>query len=315
MSLRINTNVSAANAYRNLSVNDKSVSGSLEKLSSGLRINRAADDAAGLSISEGLKSQIGGLTVAARNAQDGVNVAQTADGALSESSSILQRMRDLAVQAANTGSQDADAAKAADSEFAALGKELSRIAQSTKFGSQSLLNADMGGATGYNGSFQVDSASVTDNSAAQINLNLSKTNIQAVTGESGGTTGITGVDAKGLKLFDAAYDMAAADNSANRTNLLTGASANAAIQKLDNAIKGVSAVRSEIGAVQNRFEHTINNVNVAIENLSASKSSITDTDMASEMVKFSKNQILQQAGTSMLAQANQSGQGVLKLLG
>jgi flagellin len=297
MSLRINTNVSAANAYRNLSINDKASAGSLEKLSSGLRINRAADDAAGLSISEGLKSQIGGLTVAARNAQDGVNVSQTADGALSESSAILQRMRDLAVQAANTGSQDDDAMAAANTEFKELGKELDRIAQSTKFGTQSLLNAGMGGEEGYTGKFQVDSASVTDNSAAQIELDLSTTAISTAT-----SAAITGLDSEGLGI-DATIDLTTGDN------------ATAAIQVLDTAIKGVSTVRSTIGAVQNRFEHTINNVNVAIENLSASKSSITDTDMAQEMVKFSKNQILQQAGTSMLAQANQSGQGVLKLLG
>jgi flagellin len=305
MSLRINTNVSAANAYRNLSVNDKSVSGSLEKLSSGLRINRAADDAAGLSISEGLKSQIGGLTVAARNAQDGVNVAQTADGALSESSAILQRMRDLAVQAANSGSQDVDAQKAADTEFAALGKELTRISSSTMFGSQSLLGGD------YSGKFQVDSASVNTNAAAQITLDLSGGNIETMTGFAGAPgTGIEGLDAEGLGLGDPE-----AADATTRTNLLSDTAADEAIERLDNAIKGVSAVRSSIGAIQNRFEHTINNVNVAIENLSASKSSITDTDMASEMVKFSKNQILQQAGTSMLAQANQSGQGVLKLLG
>ncbi|SHN41994.1 flagellin [Cryptosporangium aurantiacum] len=307
MSLRINTNVSAANAYRNLSVNDKAVSGSLEKLSSGLRINRAADDAAGLSISEGLKSQIGGLTVAARNAQDGVNVAQIADGALSETSSILQRMRDLAVQAANTGSQDADAQKAADTEFAALGKELTRIAGSTMFGSQSLLGGT------YEGKFQVDSAAydATNNPGAQIGLDLTSDTIEAMTESAAGLAdGITGLDAESLGLGDPD----AADPT-TRTNLLDGDAATAAITQLDTAIKGVSAVRSSIGAIQNRFEHTINNVNVAIENLSASKSSITDTDMAQEMVKFSKNQILQQAGTSMLAQANQSGQGVLKLLG
>ncbi|GAA0243410.1 flagellin [Cryptosporangium japonicum] len=286
MSLRINTNVSAANAYRNLSVNDKSVAGSMEKLSSGLRINRAADDAAGLSVSEGLKSQIGGLTVAARNAQDGVNVAQTADGALGETSSILQRMRDLSVQAANTGSQDSDAKAAANTEFQELNKELDRIVKSTKFGSQALLDGS------YNGAFQVDSASKNTNAAAQISIDLT----------SGGalqSAGLQGLDSTGL--------------GTNGLDLTTDASA--AIDALDTAIKGVSTVRSQIGAIQNRFEHTINNVNVAIENLSASKSSITDTDMASEMVKFSKNQILQQAGTSMLAQANQSGQGVLKLLG
>ncbi|TQS39674.1 flagellin [Cryptosporangium phraense] len=286
MSLRINTNVSAANAYRNLSVNDKSVSGSMEKLSSGLRINRAADDAAGLSVSEGLKSQIGGLTVAARNAQDGVNVAQTADGALGETSSILQRMRDLSVQAANSGSQDSDAKAAANTEFGALNKELDRIVQSTKFGSQSLLDGS------YNGAFQVDSASKNTNAGAQINVDLSTATLTA-----GGN--ITGLDSNGL----------------GTASLDLTSDPSAAIDQLDKAIKGVSSARSQIGAVQNRFEHTINNVNVAIENLSASKSSITDTDMAQEMVKFSKNQILTQAGTSMLAQANQSGQGVLKLLG
>ncbi|EXG80985.1 flagellin [Cryptosporangium arvum] len=289
MSLRINTNVSAANAYRNLSVNDKSVSGSMEKLSSGLRINRAADDAAGLSVSEGLKSQIGGLTVAARNAQDGVNVAQTADGALGETSSILQRMRDLSVQAANSGSQDSDAKAAANTEFQELNKELDRIVSSTKFGSQSLLDGS------YNGAFQVDSASKNTNAAAQISIDLTSGSADGALGKAG----LTGLNAEGLGVKD--------------LDLTTDASA--AIDALDTAIKGVSTVRSQIGAIQNRFEHTINNVNVAIENLSASKSSITDTDMASEMVKFSKNQILQQAGTSMLAQANQSGQGVLKLLG
>jgi flagellin len=301
MSLRINTNISAANAYRQLSINDKSVASSLEKLSSGLRINRSADDAAGLSISEGLKSQIGGLTVAARNAQDGVNVSQTADGALNETSSILQRMRDLAVQAANTGSLDTDANAAANTEFQQLGKELDRIAQSTKFGSQSLLDAGMttasGTSAGYTGAFQVDSASVTTNSAAQITLDLSSTAISTAT-----SAAITGVDTVGLGITTS-------------VDLTSGTNATAAIDILDTALKGVSTIRSTIGAVQNRFEHTINNVNVAIENLSASKSSITDTDMAQEMVKFSKSQILQQAGTSMLAQANQQGQGVLKLLG
>ena len=295
MSLRINTNVSAANAYRNLSVNDKNVSSSMEKLSSGLRINRAADDAAGLSVSEGLKSQIGGLTVAARNAQDGVNVAQTADGALNETSSILQRMRDLSVQAANSGSQDEDAKAAANTEFQELNKGLDRIVQSTTFGTQSLLKGD------YNGKFQVDSASTNKNEGAQISIDLTSASLTTMSTANGGD-GITGLDSTGLGTKDLKLSGDDGDPQA-------------AIDALDNAIKSVSTVRSTIGAYQNRFEHTINNVNVAIENLSASKSSITDTDMASEMVKFSKNQILQQAGTSMLAQANQSGQGVLKLLG
>jgi len=285
MSLRINSNIAAMNAYRNLSTSDKSMSGSLEKLSSGLRINKAADDAAGLSISQGLQSQIGGLTVAARNAQDGVNVVQTADGALGESESILQRMRDLAVQASNGGSQDSDAQAAADTEFQQLNKELDRIAGATKFGSQSILSGN------YNGTFQVDSSTAA---GSTIGVDLTATGAL-----SAGL--ITGFDSAGLGTSPA--------------DLTTTANATAAIGTLDNAIKGLSTARATLGAYQNRFEHTINNVNVSIENLTASKSAITDTDMAKEMMNFTKSNILQQAGTAMLAQANQAPQGVLKLLG
>jgi len=285
MSLRINSNIAAMNAYRNLSASDKSMSGSLEKLSSGLRINKAADDAAGLSISQGLQSQIGGLQVAARNAQDGVNVVQTADGALGESEAILQRMRDLAVQASNGGSQDTDAQAAADTEFQQLNKELDRISGATKFGSQSILSGN------YNGTFQVDSSTAA---GSTIGVDLTATGAL-----SAGL--ITGFDSAGLGTSPA--------------DLTTTANATAAIGTLDNAIKGLSTARATLGAYQNRFEHTINNVNVSIENLTASKSAITDTDMAKEMMNFTKSQILQQAGTAMLAQANQSPQGVLKLLG
>ena len=293
MSLRINSNIASMNAYRNLSTSDKNMQGSLEKLSSGLRINKAADDAAGLSISEGLKSQIGGLNVAARNAQDGVNVAQIADGALGESQAILQRMRDLAVQASNDGSQDGDAKKAANTEFKQLNKELDRIKDSTTFGSQKLLDGN------YNGKFQVDASSVGQNASSQIELNLSAS--ASTDGTDGALTagGIDGLDSTGL----------------GTDSLDLESDASGAIDALDTALKGVSTVRSNIGAYQNRFEHTINNINTAIENLTASKSAITDTDMAKEMTSFTKSQILQQAGTSMLAQANQGPQGVLKLLG
>src|SRR4051794_7837988 len=177
MGMQINTNIAALNTYRNLTANQNSLNSSLEKLSSGLRINRAADDAAGLVVSEGLKSQIGGLQVAARNAQDGVNVVQTADGALNESGAILQRMRDLAVQAANGGSQDANAQGAADTEFQQLNKELDRIVSTTKFGSQQLLN-------GYKGTFQVDAGTGT---GSTIDVDLS------ATGALSGMT-ITGLD-------------------------------------------------------------------------------------------------------------------------
>src|SRR3954464_1192804 len=150
MGLRINQNIAAQNSYRNLSITDGQMSKSLEKLSSGYRINRAADDAAGLSISEGLRSQIGGLKVAVRNAQDGISVVQTAEGALTETHSILQRMRDLSVQAASTGSQDSDARSAAQTEFAQLNQELDRIASTTSFGGQKLLDTS----SAYNGTFQ-----------------------------------------------------------------------------------------------------------------------------------------------------------------
>jgi len=283
MSLRINSNISAMNAYRSLSASDKSMSGSLAKLSSGLRINKAADDAAGLSVSQGLTSQINGLQVATRNAQDGVNVAQTADGALGESQSILQRMRDLAVQASNSGSQDSNAQAAANTEFQQLNSELDRISQTTKFGAQSLLSGS------WNGTFQVDSST---GSGSTIQVDLSSTGAL-----SGGT--ITGFDSAGL--------------GTSSLDLTTGASA--AISTLDTAIQGVSTARAYLGATQNRFEHTINNLNTSVENLTASRSSIQDTDMASEMMNFTKSQILQQAGTAMLAQANQGPQGVLKLLG
>jgi flagellin len=285
MSLRINSNIAAMNAYRNLSTSDKSMSGSLEKLSSGLRINKAADDAAGMSIAQGLQSQIGGLKVASRNAQDGVNVVQTADGALSETSSILQRMRDLAVQASNGGSQDTNAQAAADTEFQQLNTELDRISQTTKFGSQSLLGGS------YNGTFQVDSGTGT---GSTIGVDLTSS------GALSGLT-ITGFDSTGL--------------GTGAASLTSTTNATTAIGTLDTAIKDLSTARATLGAYQNRFDHTINNVNVSIENLTASKSAITDTDMASEMMNFTKSQILQQAGTAMLAQANQAPQGVLKLLG
>jgi flagellin len=284
MGLRINQNIAAMNSYRNLSVTDGQMSKSLEKLSSGFRINRAADDAAGLSISEGLRSQIGGLKVAARNAQDGVNVAQTADGALNETTAILQRMRDLAVQASNDGSQDGDAKAASQQEFSQLNSELDRIAGNTKFGQQSLLGGS------YAGNFQVGSDA---SSGSQITLDLSSGNSTLF-----GSSSATGFDSTGL--------------GTGSLDLTTGASS--AITTIDDAIKGVSAARSYIGASQNRFEHTINNINVAVENLSASESAIRDTDMASEMVSFTRSQILSQAGTSMLAQANSASQNVLKLL-
>jgi flagellin len=281
--LRINNNIAAQNAYRNLSVTDGQMSKSLERLSSGYRINRAADDAAGLSISEGLRSQVGGLKVAVRNAQDGISVVQTAEGALTETHSILQRMRDLAVQSSSTGSQDTDARTATQTEFTQLNAELDRISSTTAYGGQKLLDAT----TAYSGTFQVGANA---NPADSINVDLGAAAF--------GSVAVSGFDASGLGVVS--------------LDLVSDASS--AITAIDTAIKGVSTARATLGAYQNRFEHTINNLNTAVENLSASESRIRDTDMAQEMVSFTRSQILTQAGTSMLAQANQAPQNVLSLL-
>ena len=264
MGLRVNTNTDAINAYRNLSTTQSQMSKSLEKLSSGYRINRAADDAAGLAISEGLRSQIGGLKVGVRNAQDGISVAQTAEGALTEVHSMLQRMNDLSVQH-NSGTQSTESKAALKAEFDALNTEITRIKDNTKFNGVELF-------AGTAQTFQVgyDSADTID------------------------------VSFTALADFTAGTAMSAVDITDSNT--------------LQDAITEVSTQRAELGAVQNRFEHTINNVNVAVENLSASESRIRDTDMAQEMVSYSRSNILQQAGTSMLAQANQATQGVLQLL-
>jgi flagellin len=286
--LVINTNIAALNAYRNLSITSEQMQSSLEKLSSGYRINRAADDAAGLAISESLRSQIGGMTQAVQNAQDGVSVAQTAEGALNESTAILQRMRNLSVQAANGGSQDTSAQADANTEFQQLGAELDRIQKTTTFGAQSLL----GGA--YAGTFQVGADSSTTNPANVITIDMT------TAGALAGLT-ITGLDSTGLGL--------------SASNLTSTVNATSAIDAVSTAIQDVSTVRAKLGAYQNRFTHTINNLNVGVQNLTASESRIRDTDMASEMVNFTRTQILSQAGTAMLAQANQAPQSVLKLLG
>ena len=265
MSLRVNTNIAAMNAYRNLTVTEGNLGKSLEKLSSGFRINRAADDAAGLVNSENLRSQVGGLKVASRNAQDGISVAQTAEGALNEVTSILQRMRDLSVQRANAGSNSATASSAIDQEYSALASEIDRIGTNTAFNGNTLLDGS------YTKAFQVGA-----NSGETVSLDLSTANLNTI----------------------------AASLSTTATS----------ISLVDTAIKDISTLRGGLGAFQNRLEHTIANIGVAVENLSASESRIRDTDMAQEMTSFSKNQILSQAGTAMLAQANQSSQGVLSLL-
>jgi flagellin len=283
MGFVINNNLAANNTYRSLNATQTDLSKSLEKLSTGLRINRAGDDAAGLSISEGLKSQVTGSAQAARNAQDGISVIQTAEGALTEVHSILQRMRDLAVQGGND-TNNLEARTAIKTEATALGKELDRIAASTNFNGINLLDGSAGAAADGKIQIQVGAGSVAANDQIEIDLG----DVTADFGNLGGT----GAD----------FDVLNATNAA------------ATIGRIDTAIGNVSSQRSDLGAAQNRLEHTIKSLNVAGENLQAAQSRIADVDMAQEMVKFTKANILSQAGTAMLAQANQSSQGVLSLL-
>ena len=275
MSLRIQNNVEAFNAHRQLEATSSKAAKAMERLSSGYRVNRAADDAAGLAISEKMRSQIGGVAQAQRNAQDGVSLVQTAEGALSEVHSMLQRVRDLKVQSSNDTLNSDDKA-AIEKEVVALGKEISDISTQTKFNGISLLN----GTAGATVSFQVGA-----NSGEQITADVSSITAGAGMAKIVGTDGTSGKTLADLS-----------------------------IQDVDDAIKEVSTRRADLGAVQNRLDHRLNNLGAYQENLTASESRIRDVDMASEMVNFSKLQILQQAGTAMLAQANQAPQGVLSLL-
>ncbi|WP_201291322.1 flagellin [Arthrobacter zhaoguopingii] len=287
MGMQINTNTAANNAFRALSNTQNDLSKSLEKLSSGLRINRAADDAAGLSISEGLRSQVSGLGVAQRNAQDGISVIQTAEGALTEVHSILHRMRDLAVQGGND-SNNASSRTAIKTEADALGEELARITSSTNFNGIKLLDGTAGTAGVI--SLQVGADGAADNTIS-VNLGDANASINGAGPVFSSVAGATGFD------------------------VATSAGATTTVAALDVAIAAVSAQRSELGASQNRLESAGKSLAVSKENLAAAESRIRDTDMAEEMVKFTKANILSQAGVSMLAQANQSTQSVLKLLG
>ena len=270
-------NMTAMNANRQLGVTVTSQRKVTEKLSSGYKVNRAADDAAGLTISEKMRSQIRGLTQASANAQDGVSCVQTAEGALTEVHSMLQRMNELAVKAANGTNTTADR-KAIQFEVKALICEIDRVKQSTEFNTLKLLNGDF--ATSKNITIQVGAANVT---AQRIQIKI----------QSIGTSKL------GIKTVDV-------------SKLST---ARAAISQITKAIATISSIRSGLGAVQNRLEHTIANLDNIVENTTAAESQIRDTDMAASMVEYTKNNILQQAGQAMLAQANQSTQGVLSLLG
>jgi flagellin len=294
MGMQINTNALANNAYRNLNETQNNVSRSMEKLSSGLRINRAADDAAGLAISEKMRGQITGLGQAQRNAQDGVSLVQTGEGALNEVHSMLQRVRELRTQFGNDtlSSTDKDAIVA---EVKQLGTEISDIRNNTKFNGVALLQGDIDG----------DPASASS-SAATITLQVGANDGEAIT--------ITTKD-----LTSASTSTGLGEITALAASGVTGSAAVSAFSSLtladiDEAITAVSTTRAQFGSVQNRLEHRIANLASYQENLVSAESRIRDVDMADEMVQFTKSQILQQAGTSMLAQANQASQSVLSLL-
>ena len=265
-------NLTAMNSNRMLGVNSATQAKSTEKLSSGYRINRAADDAAGVAISEKMRRQVRGLTQAAANAQDGISMVQTAEGALNEVHDMLQRMNELAIKAAN-GTMTTEDQGYVDKEVQALKTEIDRVAETTTFNEQSLLKE------GTTFDLQVGSET-TDNNLIQVKIGKMDAS----------TLGVKG-DAK----------------SATNAKALVG--------QVKTAIQNLNAQRADLGAQQNRLEHTINNLNNVVENTTAAESQIRDTDMATEMVKYSNNNILAQAGQAMLAQANQSNQGVLSLLG
>jgi flagellin len=273
MSLRIQNNIEAFNAHRQLVGSSDKMAKSMERLSSGYRINRAADDAAGLAISEKLRAQVGGLQQAQRNANDAVSLVQTAEGALTEVHAMLQRVRDLAVQYSN-GTLSASDKAAITAEVTQLSAEITRIGSQTKFNGISLLS---GGAT------------IT----FQIGVNDGNTITTAARTLAGGST---------ADVDNAIFGFAAQSTAGNL------------LASLDTAIANVSTARSTFGSIQNRLEHTLNDLSSYEENLTASESRIRDVDMAAEMVTFTKYQILQQAGTSMLAQANAAPQSVLSLL-
>jgi flagellin len=391
--MRINNNVMAANASRNLSNTNVMLGKSLEKLSSGFRINRAADDAAGLVISQGLRAQVSGLKQATRNAQDGISVVQTAEGALNEVHTMLNRMRDLAVQSANSGGNDAAARSAAQAEINQLSTEITRVSSTTRFGGVNLLDGSYGIKTSISGasagiantgtavssgasftlsinsgpSITVTTTAALDGSAASAKLLAADINTALTTNGSiyagkvtvdstavsgSATNSVLSVQVDGLKtgqtfslsggasLFGTPQSVSqtgtggtfqigansgetvslgitatdATTLGVNALDVTSDTGAASAITKLDTAIANVSTTRGNLGALQNRFESMINNLQVTTENLSASESRIRDTDMAQEMVNFTKNNVLMQAGTAMLSQANQVPQSILSLL-
>jgi len=285
--MRINHNIAALNTHRQLGMNNNAASKNLEKLSSGLQINRAGDDAAGLAISEKMRNQIRGMEQASTNAQDGISLIQTAEGALNETHAMLQRMSELYTKAGNETLTDEDNQKI-EAEIKALTSQIDSIADQTQFNTKKLLNGSVSGIT----------LQVGANKDEIITLNLSDNSATAL-----GLKGASGAGLQELGKIGASGAMGDA-NTIAKANL----------DLVQKAINTVSENRSNLGAVQNRLEHTINNLGASTENLTAAESRIRDVDMAKEMMEFTKNNILTQAAQAMLAQANQQPQGVLQLL-
>jgi flagellin len=277
MALYVNSNISSLNAQRQLMTSSNGLDKSFERLSSGYRINSAADDAAGLQIASRMESQIQGLNMAVRNANDGISLAQTAEGALQETTNSLQRMRQLAVQSQN-GINSAEDQAALQKEVSALKAEIGRIAGTTEFAGTQLLDGNL------SATFLVGA-----NAGQEIEVKLA----------SGGTTDDFSVNGLGL----------------NGLSIASFSDASSALETIDNALSTVNAARADLGAIQNRFQSTIRNLNNVSENVSAAQARIQDTDFASETAKLTKYQIMQQASTTVLAQANQRPQAALSLLG
>jgi len=279
----INHNISAMNSNRNVTTKNNAINSSLEKLSSGMRINKAGDDAAGLAISEKMRGQVKGLDMASKNAQDGISLIQTAEGALNETHSILQRMRELAVQSSNDTNTTTDRNEI-QKEMNEMRKEIDRIADTTEFNTKTLMTGGLDGAASGTGlTFHVGA---NETQAVTLNFRSMRSSALGVSGAS----------------------------STQALSVTNAESADAAISTINDAIESVSAERSKFGAMQNRLEHTINNLNTSSQNLQAAESRIRDVDMAKEMVDYSKNKIISQAGNSMLAQANANPQSTLQLL-
>ncbi|MDX8126175.1 flagellin [Methylomonas sp. BW4-1] len=280
-SMVINTNIASLNSQKFLTRTNDSLQMSMERLSSGLRVNSAKDDAAGLAIADRMTSQIRGMTVAMRNANDGISMAQTAEAGMGTITETLQRMRDLAIQAANRAAVSGEDRQKLHTEFKQLGAEVKRIIQNTEFNGKKILNGSL-----KNANFQIGANTAADN---QISVTVS--DLLAVTSLSA--------------LFGNKHSIGSAATSGN---------VRSAINAIDTAIRRIDTFRSNLGAIQNRFSTTISNLQSSIENQSSARSRIMDADFAAETANLSRSQILQQAGTAMLAQANQVTQGVLQLL-